>query len=74
MILTAAQVKEARKLLGWSQMRLAVRAGVGYVRLTKYEIGRLSLGAETSAAIRAALESEGIKFGDRPGVRLRKGK
>jgi hypothetical protein len=44
------------------------------VRLTKYEIGRLPLGAETSAAIRAALESEGIRFGGRPGVKLRKGK
>jgi transcriptional regulator with XRE-family HTH domain len=72
MTLTPAQVKEARKLLGWSQMRLAVRAGVAYVRLTKYETGRLALGAEAHAAIHAALETEGIKFGGglsvKPGI------
>jgi transcriptional regulator with XRE-family HTH domain len=74
MSITADRIKEARKLLGWSQVRLAVRAGVAYVRLTKYESRRLWPGAETSAAKRAALESEGIKFGEGPGVRLRKNK
>jgi transcriptional regulator with XRE-family HTH domain len=73
MTITSAQVKEARKLLGWTQIGLAVRAPVSYVRFMKYENGRLPLGRETIDAIQRALEAAGVEFiAGEPGVKLRK--
>jgi transcriptional regulator with XRE-family HTH domain len=37
MTITVEQVKEARKLLGWSQFRLAVRSTVDVTRINHFE-------------------------------------
>jgi transcriptional regulator with XRE-family HTH domain len=75
MTLTAEQIKEARRLLGWSQIRLAVRASISYSTLVRYETGHRTMGHETSAAIQRAIEAAGIHFNRKgPGVRLRKPK
>ncbi len=71
------QVKAARALLRWSQDKLAQKSGVSLPTVKRLEAAKGELGgrAETSAAIRAALEAAGIEFiaenGGGPGVRLK---
>ena len=77
---TLAQLKAARKLLGWGVQRLGGRSGTSHYLIRTYErsgrvtaiYGRTSP-ADPLAAIRAALEEAGVEFtsGDAPGVRLR---
>ena len=43
MTITVEQVKEARKLLGWSQFRLAVRSTVDVTRINHFERGKCAL-------------------------------
>jgi hypothetical protein len=70
---------EARRLLGWTIIKLAVTSGLRRDTVRIYErIGNMpALTAEVRhsriAAIRAALESAGVEFtnGDAPGVKLR---
>lgn len=73
--MTPAQLKAARKLLGWSRDRLAGASNVPPHAVTDYEHGstRGAVTPERLAAIRAALEAASIEFtnGDAPGVRLR---
>jgi len=72
------QVKAARSLLAWSQNDLAKASGISEPTIKRLESqdGELGGRAETSAAIRAAIESAGVQFieenGEGPGVRLRK--
>jgi len=74
------QVKAARSLLAWSQNDLAKASGISEptIKRLESEDGELGGRAETSDAIRAALESAGVEFiaenGGGPGVRLRKAK
>jgi len=75
--ITPEQVRAARRLLGWSRIRLASRIGVGEVSIAILEGGvRLPQKFDLNRA-RAALESAGVIFveenGEGPGVRLRKG-
>jgi transcriptional regulator with XRE-family HTH domain len=73
-MITGGQVKAARKLLGWSQVRLAGQSGVKSSAIGKFEMGVRQLPEPKVAAIRQALEAAGIEFADgAPGVRLRKG-
>jgi len=73
-------VKAARSLLAWSQNDLAKASGISEptIKRLESEDGELGGRAETSDAIRAALESAGVEFiaenGGGPGVRLRKAK
>jgi transcriptional regulator with XRE-family HTH domain len=74
--ITPEQVRAARRLLGWSRIRLASRVGVGEVSIAVLERGvRLPQKLDLNRA-RAALESAGVIFveenGEGPGVRLRK--
>ena len=74
--LTSEHVRAARALLRWEQKILAERSGVSLPTVKRLEAqpGALSAYADTVAAIRAALEREGIEFLNHgsPGVRLRK--
>jgi transcriptional regulator with XRE-family HTH domain len=71
-MITGEQVKAARKLLGWSQMTLALEAGVEQSTITKFERGKPRAEGRTVSAIQRALESAGVEFiDDEPGVRLK---
>jgi transcriptional regulator with XRE-family HTH domain len=74
--LTAAQIREARKLLGWRQQDLAKWAGVPFSTLCQFERGRHEKPHNrTLAYLRGALEDAGIEFvqdgNGSAGVRLR---
>jgi transcriptional regulator with XRE-family HTH domain len=76
-MLTVEQLRAARGLLGWSQSKLAARAGISLptVKRVETELGpRVS--DETRNKLQRALESAGVEFirenGGGPGVRLRK--
>jgi transcriptional regulator with XRE-family HTH domain len=72
---TAAQIRAARGLLGWSQTVLARDAGIALQTVIRFETGRGSrVSADTAAKIAAALEAAGVEFtnGGEPGVKLRK--
>jgi len=74
----AAQIRAARALLGWSQMRLARSAGIGLATLQRIEQsdGIVKGNFATVLKIQRALEAAGISFNDDPGgeigVRLSK--
>lgn len=79
-MLTAAQIRAARALLGWSQPVLAKASGVSLPTIVRME-GAVGPGRSSAAnvdAVRQALENAGVAFleGDDagalgPGVRLR---
>jgi ribosome-binding protein aMBF1 (putative translation factor) len=77
-LITPEQVKAARKLLGWTRVRLAARANTGERAIRRYEDGLGIAATLYLAAVRAALESAGVIFveenGEGPSVRLRKAK
>jgi transcriptional regulator with XRE-family HTH domain len=67
------QFRAARALLGWSQTKLAERAGMSLPTVKRFETGRgANVSPEAGQALQAALETAGIEFtnGDAPGVRL----
>ena len=76
-MLTIEQLRGARGLLGWSQSKLAARAGLSLPTVKRVEAGlgpRVS--DEARNKLRRALESAGVEFidenGGGPGVRLRR--
>ena len=76
-MLTIEQLRGARGLVGWSQSKLAARAGLSLPTVKRVEVGlgpRVSDEARTK--LRRALEIAGVEFidenGGGPGVRLRK--
>lgn len=72
--MTPAQVKAARKLLGWTRNQLSGASGVPDEAIAVFERGAVSksMTPKRLAAVRATLEAAGIVFtdGDAPGVRL----
>jgi hypothetical protein len=74
-MITPEQSQEARRLLGWEQLRLALMADLALPTVERFEFGA-DCAPEALAAIRAALEAAGVEFipenGGGPGVRLRK--
>ena len=74
-MVTPAQCRAARGLLGWNQQELARQAGVGIVTVHQLETGVSQPRRATLDVIRRALESAGVEFidenGGGPGVRLR---
>ena len=70
MTITPGQVVVARRLLGWTQEGLAVRACLSQGAVANIEKGRRPLTLRTMAAIRGALESAGAEF-TKAGVALR---
>jgi transcriptional regulator with XRE-family HTH domain len=62
MTITVDQIKEARKLLGWSQFRLAVRSTVDVTRINHFERGVRPRTLSQLDRIRSSLESSGVEF------------
>ena len=75
-ILTPAQCRAARALIGMNQDVLANLAGLSKLTLNKFESGKHVPGTVFLVEIRAALEVKGVVFIDQDkygrGVRLRK--
>ena len=75
-MITAAQCRAARGLLGWSQQKLADEAGVGIMTVHQLERDGSQPRRATQAAVQRALELAGVEFieenGGGAGVRLRK--
>ena len=67
----SAQIRAARGLLDWSRDDLARAAGVATRTIANLERGEHEPRPETVAALRAALETAGVRF-TRRGVELRK--
>ena len=75
-MITIAQIRGARGLLGWSQSELAARAGLSLPTVKRAESGvGARVSEEARSKLRAALEGGGVEFidenGGGPGVRLR---
>ena len=72
-MITADQVKAARKLLEWSQVRLAGRSNVPESVISGIENGVLPKPLTRLAAIQETLESAGVEFtsGGESGVNLK---
>ncbi len=77
-MITGAQVRAAKALIGWSGNDLAEKAGVGLSTIRRIEgcDGLLEAASiKTLQAIQKALELGGVEFlgapGDNPGVRLK---
>ena len=75
-LITSAQCRGARGLLGLTQPALASAAGLGISTIVDFERSRRSVSQDAIQAIQKALERAGIEFinenGGGPGVRLRK--
>lgn len=75
-MITGAQIREARALLGWSRSHLARLAKVQLATVQRAEAsaGEAAITLAHQSAIRSLLEEAGVEFtnGDQPGVRLRK--
>jgi hypothetical protein len=76
MTITGEQVKEARKLLGWSRIELMLASGIGSGVIKVFETSKHVQPRDVATALRRALKSAGIVFveenGEEPRVRLRK--
>lgn len=79
-MITGAQIRAARALLGWTSQQLAEASGVSYASISRAEQndGVPGMRATSLAAIQGALEAGGIiflRYGDTrdggPGVRLK---
>jgi transcriptional regulator with XRE-family HTH domain len=76
-MVTGAQIRAGRKLLGWDALALSRKAGVGAATIIRAEasVAEAPITIVQENAIRRALSAAGIEFiaedGERPGVRLR---
>ncbi len=77
-MITVAQLRAARALIGWSQPELAERSGVGIATVRRMEGARglPKTTAENVWKVQRALEDAGVVFIDQneevgPGVRLK---
>ena len=59
---SAAQIRAARALLGWSQTELSARAGISRRTLTAVEVGNDRVSPDTIAALQSVLEEAGLEF------------
>jgi len=76
-MITAEQAVRARRLLGWSLMKLSSRCGVSAVVIDRFERGKKNRpgAAPNLEAIQQALEDGGVEFRrEQPPVRLAGGK
>jgi transcriptional regulator with XRE-family HTH domain len=73
-MISGAQIRAARGLLGWTSRELARRTIVSDATVYALEhVLGLAANVDALAAVQATLEAEGVEFtnGDAPGVRLR---
>jgi ribosome-binding protein aMBF1 (putative translation factor) len=59
-LITPEQCRVGRKLLGWSQLDLAQRAGASTVVLVRFESRSWPVSEDARKAIQRALESAGV--------------
>jgi transcriptional regulator with XRE-family HTH domain len=76
-MLTPAQLRAARALLGWSRETLAARSGTGAETVKNFELRGSDPKQGTIQKWQRALQAGGVLFQDEdetagPGVRLRK--
>ncbi|MDR3488219.1 MAG: helix-turn-helix domain-containing protein [Bradyrhizobium sp.] len=75
-MITSAQCRAARGLIGWSQQDLAKNSGIGTVAVHQLESGISQPRRATLDVVKRAFEAAGVEFidenGGGPGVRLRK--
>jgi predicted transcriptional regulator len=78
-VITAAQIRAARALIGWKQTELAKASGVSEISIKNIERGATDPRSSTVSAIQAAFEKAGVVFleaGDTrdggPGLRLKR--
>ena len=73
MTITTEQVREARRLLGWSVSALADRSQLSQGTITNFENGVHPISGLNVAAIRLALEAAGVEFTyvEQPSVKLK---
>jgi transcriptional regulator with XRE-family HTH domain len=71
---SAAQIRAARALLGWTQAQLAANSGLSEISIQKIEKGVTDPRASTLLAIERALDAGGVEFidGGQPGVRMKR--
>jgi transcriptional regulator with XRE-family HTH domain len=74
MILTGAQLKAARTLLGWTQQRIAGELGISVSQIVSFEAGKSQLSVLQTSVLRRVREAAGIEFEDDGRVKLREGK
>ena len=74
-MITEAQCRAARALIGWSREQLAEASKVGLRTIVDFERSARDPREVTNDALRRALEAAGVEFIERngggPGVRLR---
>ena len=74
-LITSAQCRGARAMLGWSRAKLAEKSQVSERTVIDFERDARTPIASTKLAIKTAFEAAGIEFipenGGGPGVRLR---
>lgn len=74
-MITSAQCRAARALIGWTQQDLALAAGIGKVTVRQFEIGNAEPRQATLTVMKMALEAAGVEFidenGGGAGVRLK---
>lgn len=61
-MITPAQIRAARALIGWKQTELAAAAGLSEMSVKNIERGSTDPRVSTLEAIKAALESAGVEF------------
>lgn len=61
-LLTPAQCRAARALLGWTQATLAVRAGIARRTVAHFEVGRRVLLVRTRREIATTFQRAGVEF------------
>jgi DNA-binding XRE family transcriptional regulator len=73
MVITAAQIRAARGLLGWTQAQLAANSGLSEIGIQNIEKGASDPRSSTLQAIERAFEIAGVEFtnGGHPGVRMK---
>jgi transcriptional regulator with XRE-family HTH domain len=70
-MISAAQCRSARTLLGWSVSKLASAASVAESAIDDFEMERRQPEAATLEALRRVLEDVGVEFLPADDVRLR---
>lgn len=70
-MVTIAQCRAARGLLGWTQQELADASGLSKTAINNFEKGHSDMKAESLKAIRIAFENRDIEFWGAAGVRIR---
>jgi transcriptional regulator with XRE-family HTH domain len=73
-MITGEQIKAARTLLGWSQLKLAIKAQLNDTAIRKFEKGQRLLSPKDIMLATRVLETAGVEFtnGKQSKVQMRK--